>query len=106
MTTMSSRDLLIEIGTEELPPKALGRMRDALQSSLLSLLEENGLAHGDSRAYATPRRLAVVIRDVPIAQADRDEGRRKNGLASAEREELRKLRSENRRLRVEREILN
>ena len=72
MTTMSNRDLLIEIGTEELPPKALGRMRDALQSSLLSLLEENGLAHGDSRAYATPRRLAVVIRDVPAAQADRD----------------------------------
>ena len=68
----ATRDLLIEIGTEELPPKALGRMRDALQSSLQSLLEENGLAHGNSRAYATPRRLAVVIGDVPVAQADRD----------------------------------
>ena len=68
----ATRDLLVEIGTEELPPKALGRLRDALQSSLDSLLDENGLAHGDSRAYATPRRLAVVIKDVPIAQADRD----------------------------------
>jgi glycyl-tRNA synthetase beta chain len=68
----ATRDLLIEIGTEELPPKALGRMRDALQSSLQSLLEENGLAHGNSRAYATPRRLAVIIGDVPVAQADRD----------------------------------
>ena len=68
----ATRDLLVEIGTEELPPKALGRLRDALQSSLNSLLDENGLAHGDSRAYATPRRLAVVIKDVPIAQADRD----------------------------------
>ena len=70
MTT--TRDLLVEIGTEELPPRALRRMRDALQSSLESLLDENGLAHGDSHAYATPRRLAVVIQDVPIAQADRE----------------------------------
>ena len=69
MTT--TRDLLVEIGTEELPPRALRRMRDALQSSLDTLLDENGLAHGDSHAYATPRRLAVVIQDVPIAQADR-----------------------------------
>ena len=68
----ATRDLLVEIGTEELPPRALRRLRDALQSSLESLLDENGLAHGDSHAYATPRRLAVVIQDVPIAQADRE----------------------------------
>ncbi len=40
-----------------------------------------------------------------LAQADRDEGRRGDGLTSAEREELRRLRRENRRLRLEREIL-
>jgi transposase len=40
-----------------------------------------------------------------VAQADRDEGRRSDGLSSAEREELTKLRGENRRLRQEREIL-
>ncbi len=40
-----------------------------------------------------------------IAQADRDEGRRPDGLTTAEREELRRLRRENRRLREEREIL-
>lgn len=40
-----------------------------------------------------------------VAQADRDEGRRQDGMTSAEREELRKLRRENRQLRVEREIL-
>ena len=40
-----------------------------------------------------------------VAQADRDEGRRADGLTGAEREELRRLKRENRRLRQEREIL-
>ena len=40
-----------------------------------------------------------------VNQADRDEGRRDDVLTSAEREELRRLRRENRRLREEREIL-
>ena len=40
-----------------------------------------------------------------VAQAERDEGRRGDGLSSAEREEIRRLRRENRRLREERAIL-
>jgi transposase len=40
-----------------------------------------------------------------VRQSDRDEGRRPDGLTSAEREELRRLRRENKRLRTEREIL-
>ncbi len=40
-----------------------------------------------------------------VAQTDRDEGRRGDGLTSAEREEMRRLKRENRRLRLEREIL-
>ena len=40
-----------------------------------------------------------------VAQADRTEGKRKDGLTSAEREELQRLRKANRQLRLEREIL-
>ena len=40
-----------------------------------------------------------------VGQCERDEGRRKDGLSTDEREELRRLRRENRRLREEREIL-
>jgi len=79
----ATRDLLIEIGTEELPPKALRRMRDALQTSLDTLLTEHYLPHGDSHAYAAPRRLAVLIRDVPMAQPDRDISKRGPALQAA-----------------------
>jgi len=40
-----------------------------------------------------------------VAQADRDDGRRQDGLTTSEREELQRLRRENERLREEREIL-
>lgn len=81
MTT--TRDLLIEIGTEELPPKALRRMRDALRDSLDALLTENHLQHGDCQAFAAPRRLAVLIKAVPEAQADRKIAKRGPALQAA-----------------------
>jgi glycyl-tRNA synthetase beta chain len=79
----ATRDVLVEIGTEELPPKALRQMHDALRLSLDTLLDENSLAHGESHAYATPRRLAVVIRDVPVAQPDRKVTKRGPALKAA-----------------------
>lgn len=76
-------DLLVEIGTEELPPRALRRLQDAFRNSLDKLLHENHLAHGDTRGYATPRRLAVLVRDVASAQPDREAMRRGPALAAA-----------------------
>ena len=63
------------------------------------------------RAGSSPEKLAREFEPTAqtirnwVAQTDRDEGRRPDGMTSAEREELRKLRRENRQLRVEREIL-
>ncbi|MBT8123127.1 MAG: glycine--tRNA ligase subunit beta [Gammaproteobacteria bacterium] len=76
-------DLLVEIGTEELPPNALRRMHDAFRDALDTQLNENHLPHGECTAFATPRRLAVVIRDVPLQQPDRDVTRRGPALKAA-----------------------
>lgn len=57
--------LLIEIGVEELPPKAMRRLADALADGLGAGLAEAGLAHGGVTRHATPRRLAVVIAQTP-----------------------------------------
>ena len=81
MTT--PHDLLVEIGTEELPPGALLRLQEAFRNSLDTLLHENHLTHGECRGYASPRRLAVLIRDVASAQPDRETIRRGPALAAA-----------------------
>jgi len=65
-----------------------------------------------ARAGRTPAELAKEFEPSAqticnwVAQADRDEGRRDNGLSCVEQDELRRLRKENRRLREEREILS
>lgn len=78
-----SRDLLFEIGTEELPPRSLRRLRDALHDTLTALLQEHHLAHRTSQAYATPRRLAVLVRDLAMAQPDREVVRRGPAVSAA-----------------------
>jgi len=68
----NGRDLLVEIGTEELPPKALNKLSDAFLSGIEVGLKEAGIDFKKITAYAAPRRLAVMIKAVAIAQADRD----------------------------------
>ncbi len=66
-----SADFLVEIGTEELPPKALRSLMRAFGDSLAAELDEARLQHGTVHAYASPRRLAVLIEDLASAQPDR-----------------------------------
>ena len=65
-----AQDLLIELGTEELPPKALKKLSDAFTASLVEQLAAASLEHGDVEPYAAPRRLAVLIKAVPEKQPD------------------------------------
>ena len=58
---MNNQDLLIEIGTEELPPKALPTLSKAFQREIEKGLKLNNLAFENSRIFATPRRLAVLV---------------------------------------------
>lgn len=64
------QDLLIEIGTEELPPKALLQLSEAFQQAMVSQLEKAGLVHGGITPFATPRRLALIVSQLPEQQPD------------------------------------
>ena len=77
------RDLLIEIGTEELPPKALFDLALAFEQGIRDGLEKAGLPSGDIRRFATPRRLAVLIEHLPARQPDRQLERRGPALSAA-----------------------
>ena len=65
------RDFLFEIGVEELPPKALWRLSEALETQFRNGLEKAGLAHGGISRFATPRRLALLVRKLAEKQPDR-----------------------------------
>lgn len=64
--------LLIELGTEELPPKALDELAQAFASGVAGGLAKRGIAVAapQVRTYSTPRRLAVQIEGVPARQPD------------------------------------
>ncbi len=76
-------DLLIEIGTEELPPKALRRLSEAFSEGVLQGLAKAELAHGEATSFAAPRRLAILVRSLAEGQADREVERRGPALTAA-----------------------
>jgi glycyl-tRNA synthetase beta chain len=80
---MESQDLLIEIGTEELPPKALSKLSNAFSQGIVSGLKAANLNYGQVTSYATPRRLAVWIENVDCAEADRQVEKRGPALKAA-----------------------
>lgn len=65
-----TKDFLLEIGTEELPPKHLFTVAEALSHNLEKNLHHHGLTHGEMKFYATPRRLAVLVANLSSKQPD------------------------------------
>ena len=68
---MSAQDFLVELGTEELPPKALKSLGDAFLAGVEKGLKAAGLGYASARVYAAPRRLAVLVEQLAAQQPDR-----------------------------------
>src|SRR5690554_6926874 len=67
---MSTQDFLVELGTEELPPKALKALSHAFTDGIVAGLQAAGLVHGKVHSYAAPRRLAVYVEQLATRQDD------------------------------------
>ena len=65
-----TKNLLLELGTEELPPKSLRTLAQALHDNFVHQLKDLGLCFSSSKWYATPRRLALIVKDLDSKQRD------------------------------------
>jgi len=74
---------LIEVGTEELPPRALSSLSQNFAALMQRALTENDLAPAAVEVFATPRRLALLLQDTPLRQADRVIEKRGPALTAA-----------------------
>ena len=68
---MSAQDFLVELGTEELPPKALNTLAEAFLAGIEKGLQSAGLKFSAKKVYAAPRRLAVLLTQLETQQPDR-----------------------------------
>jgi glycyl-tRNA synthetase beta chain len=80
---MNAHDLLFELCTEELPPRALLGLSQALAERVVLGLDTAGIPHGKVHSFATPRRLAVLVRKLAEHQPDKQVERRGPPLSSA-----------------------
>jgi glycyl-tRNA synthetase beta chain len=78
-----SKDLLFELCTEELPPRTLPALSNALTSSITRGIDTAAIPHGKVHGFATPRRLAVWIEKLAEHQPDRQVERRGPPFANA-----------------------
>ncbi len=67
---MKLDDCLIEIGTEELPPKALRLLSETFAKQISASLQALDMAPSKVEVFATPRRLAVLLKQLPVIQAN------------------------------------
>ena len=75
--------ILFELGCEELPPKSLKPLRDALQASVTEQLNEADITFDSIKAFAAPRRLAIQIEGISDKQPDRSEQKRGPAIKAA-----------------------
>jgi glycyl-tRNA synthetase beta chain len=73
---MSRRDFLVEIGTEELPPLALKSLAENFAAGIAKGLEAARLKHGRVQHFASPRRLAVLVKGLTEQQPEQELKRR------------------------------
>ena len=58
-------ELLLELFSEEIPARMQARAADDLKKLITEGLKAQGLSTGEAKAFATPRRLALIVEDVP-----------------------------------------
>lgn len=80
---MNFENLLIELGTEELPPKALRKLAESFLTNFTEELTKADLAFKSAVWYAAPRRLAINVTELAIAQADKIFEKRGPAVSSA-----------------------
>ncbi len=80
---MKTENLLVEIGTEELPPKALRKLAQAFADNARDELEKLELAFSEVSWMAAPRRLAIKVHQLAEAQQDKTVEKRGPAIASA-----------------------
>jgi glycyl-tRNA synthetase beta chain len=78
-----TNDCLIELGTEELPPKNLKSLSEDFAKLVSQALNDAGLPAVSVEVYATPRRLGILMRDIPTQQADKIVEKRGPALQAA-----------------------
>ena len=80
---MSSKDFLVELGTEELPPRSLPAFIEHLQTGFTAQLDHARLLYTGIQAFATPRRLAVLVSGLALQQPDQTVDKRGPALKAA-----------------------
>ena len=83
MSADATQDLLIELGTEELPPKALKKLSEAFTGGIVDGVKKAGFDINEAASFAAPRRLAVLIKDLAASQPDRNIERKGPALKAA-----------------------
>ena len=78
-----TRDLLVEIGTEELPPKSLRVLSEAFEKGFEDQLRKHRLGFSWIEPFATPRRLGLLVRELATRQPDQEVMRKGPALQAA-----------------------